>query len=573
MNQRVPWENSEEFIIMYKKNVPEAVARYREIIKMFSLYNSWPESRKRGILTQFETLSHQMDFHCTELVQCFVKINLYTIPMDMLENFIQFLSKIATIHVGHTTPILAHFVAYLVPLIDDNVKSGISTPSNENQEKMFYLIHKAIQDILNCNPLSGNILVKLLSSQFPFYRKSGKIISGYVKNVITVMSYSKFIKVDIFNVLIEKLVGLDICVTNENVVEKKNGFLLNSIFTLAINNCEVKTKYDKEFPPLGNDNLSGTLDLCLLFLLDYISQPFDIKIRDSDNNKINWGECFVRNTDSNLAALMMPSFIQHVVPHFGLKNVPFLYFYACGIHPPSRTTILSELWVLFLNNQAVNTNNIAHNACFYLSDLITRLENFSISTCVKVLREMANWIHEYIGKYDDSNCEKTAGCPQHSCFYVIVQSMLYIFCYRYREFVDSDYLEDIAKLNVSKIIFCSLHPMEFIDPEISVSFAVVAKLLQLEYCSHLITSSSRTKAIFETQFPFSSLNLPQCSKYFEKYFRHFEPIEEDASILIDSINASFQSVKSCRVDETSMMEEYMFLDEGDSITNNFALKF
>uniref|UniRef100_A0A0K0EJ70 RNA polymerase I-specific transcription initiation factor RRN3 n=1 Tax=Strongyloides stercoralis TaxID=6248 RepID=A0A0K0EJ70_STRER len=573
MNQRVPWKNSEEFLIMYKENVPEAVSRYKDLVKMFSLFNSWSDSRKREILTQFEMLSHQMDYHCSELVQCFLKVNLYLVPMDIVESFIQFLAKIATIHVGHTTSILTQFVTYLVPVISDNMTTGVVIPSNENQEKLFCYIHKYIRDMLNCNPLSGRILIKIISTQFPFYRKSGKIISGYVKNIITLMSYSKFMKVDIFNVLIEKLVGLDICLTNDKVIEENSGFLLNSIFTLAVNNEKEKTDYAKEYPPLGNDNLNGTLDSCLLLVLDYISQPFDIRIFDNDNKTIEWGEYFIQNTDTDLATLMMPSFIQHVIPHFGLKNVPFLYFYACGIHPSSRTTILTELWILFINNQAVNTNNIAHNACFYLSDLITRLENFSISTCMKVLREMANWIHGYIERYDDLNCEKTAGCPQHSCFYVIVQSMLYIFCYRYREFVDFDYLEDIAKLNVSKIIFCSLHPMEFIDPEISVSFSVVAKLLQLEYCSHLITSSSRTNPIFETQFPFSSLSLPKCSRYFERFFRHFEPIEEEASILIDSINASFQSVKSCRIDESNIMEEYMFLDDSDGISNNLALKF
>ncbi|CEF67067.1 RNA polymerase I-specific transcription initiation factor RRN3 [Strongyloides ratti] len=521
MEQRVPWQNSEEFLIMYKNNVPEAVSRYKDIIKKFALFNSWPDSKKREILSQFEMSSHQMSYH---------------FPLDMLENFIQFLAKTATIHVGHTTPILTQLVSYLTPVVTDNINnSGVVGPSNEHQEKVFYYIHKAIKDM--------------------------KVRKNY------------YWLLDIFNVLIEKFVGLDICVTNDTVIEKNNGFLLNSIFTLAVNNDKEKTEYEKEYPPLSNNNLSNTLDLCLLLLLNYISQPFDINILDSENKEIEWGESFVRNTETDLAALIMPSFIQHVVPHFGLKNVPFIYFYACGIHPPSRTTILTELWILFLNNQSVNTNNIAHNACFYLSDLITRLENFSISTCMKVLREMANWIHGYIERYDDRNFEKTAGYPQHSCFYVIVQSMLYIFCYRYREFVDSDYLDDIAKLDVSKIIFCSLHPLEFIDPEISVSFSVVAKLLQLEYCSHLISSSSRTKSIFETQFPFSSLNLPHCSKYFEKYFRHFTPIEEEASMLIDSINASFQSVKSCRIGDNNTMDEYMFLDDTDGISNNLALKF
>uniref|UniRef100_A0A0N4ZVH0 RNA polymerase I-specific transcription initiation factor RRN3 n=1 Tax=Parastrongyloides trichosuri TaxID=131310 RepID=A0A0N4ZVH0_PARTI len=560
-NQKIPWQNGEEFIIMYKKGVPEAVARYKDIIKMFSIYNSWPETKKRDVFQQFEGLSHHMNFQCNELVQCFLKVNLYTIPADVISGFIQFLSKIATIHVVHTNAILAQFVLNLQPIVNDS-----NSPTDEHQKKIFTLIHKAIKDILNCTPLSGSILIQIISSNFPFYRKPGKIIIGFVKNLITILSYSSFCKVEIFNIIIEKLAAIDDYVTDEYVSEKNNEFLLNSIFTLAVNDNNEKSNYVKEFPHLNNDNLCITLDSCLLLLIDFISQPFNIEILDHENKPIVWDETFVKNTDKDLATLMMPSFSQYVVPHFGLKNVPFLYFYACGIHSQSRTTILTELWILFSNNQFVNTNNLAHNACFYLSDLITRLNNFPIETCIKVIREMAKWIHMYIEKYDNLNIEKTAGCLQHSSFYVIVQSMLYIFCYRYREFVDNDYLEDISKLNISKILFCSLHPMEFIDPEISVSFAVVAKLLQLEYCSHLISSSARLKPIFETQFPFASLNLPQCSKYLEPHFRHFQPIEEEASFLIDSINASFQSIKSCHADESNMVEDYIFLEDADNMT-------
>uniref|UniRef100_A0AC35TZM7 Nucleolar pre-ribosomal-associated protein 1 n=1 Tax=Rhabditophanes sp. KR3021 TaxID=114890 RepID=A0AC35TZM7_9BILA len=541
---------------------------------MFSIYYAWSEDKKREVINQFKGLAHCLNYQCSDLVKGFASIPLASVPVDVLPTLMDLLGGIATLHVTHTEIVITQLVKHLVPVAvasSSGAKSMSRASSGSNlfqmEDNIYNHVHRLLGGIMNCSPLSGNLVIKVADTLFPFHTKSGSIVKCYVKNLIVMASYSKYIKADVIGLIVSRLVTIDTIVSKDlSRVKRRNGeFVLENIFKrqkVADHDKALKEERDID---VGSESLKETLDECLLLLIDYISQPFGITKLNASNQRVTWIASFKPNTDQDLAALLLPSLLNNVIPHFNLKSVPYLYFYAAAIHSPTRSTFLTELWKLFDKHQNVSSHNLAHSACFFLSDLISRLREFSINTCVKVLKEMASWILSYINKVEDKRDGKISGCGsiQHATFYVITQCFLFIFCYRYRELVEGNRLGQIQNLNVGKIIFCSLNPMKYINSEVAVAFSVIAKIVQLEYCVHLVGGRHNSEIqLFEVQYPFNNLELMGCQKIMLQHTRFFELAEEDETTIIDTINKAFNSATNAKEsDDDGIAEDYLFLEE------------
>lgn len=156
---------------------------------------------------------------------------------------------------------------------------------------------------------------------------------------------------------------------------------------------------------------------------------------------------------------------------------------------------------------------------------------------------------------------------RYSSFYVLVQALLYIFCFRWRDLEsspDDDYEDDDlstyygqehqwisgVKDNLSQNIFSKLNPLKVCSTTIVTEFARIANHLSIVYVYHLLETNKRVRALqsagtgygqpnretalsarrdessqhLDAYFPFDPYHLPKSKRWIEGDYREWSGI-------------------------------------------------
>ncbi|KAJ3023905.1 UNVERIFIED_CONTAM: hypothetical protein HDU68_008413 [Siphonaria sp. JEL0065] len=196
--------------------------------------------------------------------------------------------------------------------------------------------------------------------------------------------------------------------------------------------------------------MSGKLDSLLHFLLGQITLVFtqsapassialptstssSSKSRTTSASNINYSD----TSDEALEffSILLQIFERTILPTHQCKYVQFLYFHAC-----SMSSKCTESFLVLLAQKTFDTSSPAIIRCAssaYLSSFVARAKFVEIEAVLYCLKMLNGWALTYVDANEGLMKVGAVldGGKTHACFYSVIQALLYVFCFRWREIV------------------------------------------------------------------------------------------------------------------------------------------
>uniref|UniRef100_A0A1Y1MD29 RNA polymerase I-specific transcription initiation factor RRN3 n=2 Tax=Photinus pyralis TaxID=7054 RepID=A0A1Y1MD29_PHOPY len=387
----------------------------------------------------------------------------------------------------------------------------------------FVNVHCVINTLINIIPMSQELLLQSLISNYPYLKRSSHMHEVYLHNILCILDYRPQIRGDLFHLIFSKLVLLDVNAPREDI-ERKENEVEDDLF--KFDDASQQTSCDKM-----KHNIAHTLDICLYKIFN------QIMMISHESGEFNWDQT------KSLYQDLLVVFDKVVLPTYNIHHVPFVMFFLCSLKPTIAEAFLNFLWRKVCNPNVPSIHR--HSAVSYMASLVARASFVPLYMLKGTLQEMANWIFAYMATQDGHGCINT-DIRIHVVFYSVCQALFYIIAFRYKDLVnkrkDVIFLEN---LNLGKIVTSTLNPLRVCQPAIVQNFASVARTYQLAYCYAVIEHNSRnimpviyqddkgsvliSNNILDSFFPFDPLVLKRSKEIIEPIYLYYKSNAENAA--------------------------------------------
>ncbi|KAH7730511.1 Protein C36E8.1 [Aphelenchoides avenae] len=568
-----------ELIDSYRNGKFSSAEKYQKLCQALEIFESWDEDSRVAFLQQFLELSDRLDARCSDLVNGFCRLEWHVVPIQVRRTFAELLRDIAIRHVVHAETVMRAIVSHLIPKLnlEEQHSEGVgrlrtvSALEEKEQEEIFKLAHELIDSVLSCLPASTRTLVKCCRSVFPHYTAPGAKIIGYMRHLLLLSEKHRQIAADLWEIITDNLIQLDALVSSH--CDGDSGVGLNNsahaVFALDEDTAEMSQMPD------DMDTVEQKLDICLNILLCYVSRDYTTDVFFPDNAKhTGWILTAKRPPGLPLFDTLLPAFTEHVLYAHDVQSLSFVWLYLCSLSKEFEKRILTTLWkIVVAPTRSPNEWKRSHNAAAFLGGILARANYVDYMTSYSWMKEMALWCGRYVDQV--VILKPNVGGIQHGTFYAVVQALLFVFCFRYKELVDNRLVDDVHIWGLGRVVHSHLEPLKYISRIVASCFANVSRHLQLVYCNHILNIDEETaNPPVEPYFPFNLIRLPMSSRVLTPLLRRFTPTD-DAAVIgpLDGTDSRF-------ADSTVNMDtnEYDFMMDEDSddptpYSNNKDVKF
>lgn len=140
-----------------------------------------------------------------------------------------------------------------------------------------------------------------------------------------------------------------------------------------------------------------------------------------------------------LAATMLQCFDRHIIRTHKSSTTQFILFYLASAYP-----LFSDRFLGYLITKALDTSSthmLRCSAAAYLASFVARAQFMTSGDVAAALYLCAKWASQYHAACCPSHTANVStSMTQHAPFYAIVQAIMYIFVFRWRDLVPTDKL-------------------------------------------------------------------------------------------------------------------------------------
>ncbi|KAI4252313.1 MAG: hypothetical protein LQ352_004364 [Teloschistes flavicans] len=442
---------------------------------------------------------------CTDLVHSVLSSDWLGRSDDYVHLFVQFLANLVSAQ--------GLFLADSLRMLVENLTTA---PPSQRQihdlpsiprSKYYSRAHKALQYLLQIVPSACRILLSSLTTQFPHPSDSRRAHVVYVHNLLQIAEYAPVLQMDILALITERLVKIDLQVqedledlaedVEEGVVQHVPQAQLDSANFLdddQDSDEESDTDEEMDADVLRTRDITKSvekMDCILDMLFTYYDQKASATSLDSRQSIVD---------------ILMGQFQTIILPTHRSRHTQFLLF-----HFVQQSSARIDAFVAMCAQTSFDKRRpamIRQSAAAYLASFVARGVHVSSEIVVEV------W--DYIStELKRLHRESEAGCrgpdlQRYSTYYSLVQALLYIFCFRWRDLearpddddVDNDLpsiygeerqwragVKETFQLN----IFSKLNPLKVCSPAIVTEFARIAHHLHVIYVYHLLETNKRVR--------------------------------------------------------------------------------
>ncbi|KAI6237031.1 RNA polymerase I specific transcription initiation factor RRN3 [Aphelenchoides besseyi] len=519
---------------------------YYQLCKVWRQVGNWREEVKINFISDFFGTSDVFNQRFVEMVSSICELRWYHVPESIRPKFVDFLVEIALYNTVHAHLIARACVSNFIPTIERRVneQTGLvelvpSIPVDE-QEPVFLLCIAAINRLF---PRSSLTLHVLLSSvrRFKPHKKGGlEETVNFIRLSMILADHYPTIGGELWSGIIECMLILD------SEVSQDMKFQLHDIRQIFPKN-ETEFEFSVDSEMLYKQKLNAAM---LMFLCCTSRGP---NPEDSPYTKwmVGWQH------ESDLYSILLHALDTQILWVQESENVPFVWFYLCSLDQEILSLFLQHMWKVVITPVRVpNEWKRAQTAAALISGLLARANFVSFEMVVEWLRRMADWCTSYV---DKAGQVKTSAGAHHSTFYATVQALFFTFCFRYKEFIDAEMLDEIRVWGIGKLVHSQLEPLNFVYKPLAMCFASISRYMQIVYCNHIISMTAERDVV--AYFPFLRCGLVSCQPFIQPLLRSFVPADEDFGTI--------EVVRSRRTTETMIDEnyEYAWMDDGIDVSD------
>lgn len=415
------------------------------------------------------------------------------------------------------------FLGEIMRMLVDNITAA--PPSNGRLQNLsvvpssmiYARAHKAIQILLQVMPSASRILCSTLIHAFPHETDSRRSHIIYVQNLLKLIVYAPELREEVLRLITERLVKIDVQVQvdledlaeedEEGLVDKIRPDLMEDMQDSDSSDEESDSdEYEEDADAQRTKNITKNvekMDAILDILFSHYDQAFTKASTEDQMRSFN---------------VLLSQFITIILPTHRSRHTQFLIF-----HFSQKSTAYIDTYVGACAQITFDRNQpaiIRQASTAYLASFVAR----GIHVPSSIVREVFDYLAselEHFRRQNEPSC-RGPDMRRYSSFYVLVQAMLYIFCFRWRDLESSpdDELEDDdleaygqqhqwrsgIKEALSRNVFSKLNPLKVCSPAIVTEFSRLANHLGIVYVFHLLETNKRVRVQHYAGNAYSQIN-------------------------------------------------------------------
>ena len=438
---------------------------------------------------------------------------------DYVTLYLRFLANLGSTH--------GMYLGDIMRMLIENLSA--SPPSNGRlpnlppvtRSTIYARTHRAIQYLLQLIPAATRLLSSSLVSAFPHETDSRRSHVIYVQNLLKLVTYAPQFRAEILSLITERLVKIDVQVQVdlEDLAEDVGEGLVERIPTMRsdlMNDDEDSESSDNE-SELDDEEIDTDSQRTR-----YITRNVEKMDALLDILFANYNHVFTKGSEvdrEGTVNILLSQFVTTVLPTQRSRHTQFLLFHFTQQSPTYIDTFVGTcVQMTFDKTQPAI---IRQASAAYLASFVAR----GMHVPSNVVRDVFDYLRselDRLRRQDEPDC-RGPDMKRYSSFYVLVQALLYIFCFRWRDLQSSseDDLEDDGltpvyghehqwkygvKEALSLNIFSKLNPLKVCSPAIVQEFAGIAHHLGVIYVYHLLETNKRVRLLHSSGQAYGGVN-------------------------------------------------------------------
>lgn len=370
----------------------------------------------------------------------------------------------------------------------------------------------ALKYLVRLIPSASGTLAPILSAKFPFSDGTKKVHMSYINNLIRIIEYAPELKAEIFALITEKLVKIDVQmqVDLDDLDDEVAAAIVQAISLQPDRIDEEEEDEDDE----DSDTDSVTSDESLNDNTSRIKEvQGNVEKMDAILDKLfSYYTPYFSDPDSVLAQTMFDTLLSHfrniILPTYRSRHTQFLLFHFAQTSENLVDSFAGECVELAFKSGRPAL--LKQSAAAYLASFVAR----GAHVPPHVVRDVFDYIGTCLDTIRDEN-EQTCRGPdlqRYGTFYATTQALLYIFCFRWRDLLVSSSDDEVfddddpaallgqdlkwqvgVKELLYRTIYSKLNPLKICAPPIVEEFARIAHRLNFLYVYTLLEDNKRIR--------------------------------------------------------------------------------
>jgi RNA polymerase I-specific transcription initiation factor RRN3 len=499
---------------------------------------------------------HLLDYSCKGLVHAMIDCSWTARNDSFVRTYRSFLNSLLSIQSGYMSTVLQVLVVMFLKPPSVNARQQDDPPIERN--RLQARIHECLRSILRHNPMASTFLSPSLAATFPYPDDDARTHVEYIRNILKVADYCPELKGEIFSLVTEKLVKIDVQIQvdmeelEDDMEERLVGDAINDAEDDDSDNESVSSveSLDPEEQRLKDIRQAvSKLDTIMDLLFTHYDSVFAEDRFEADE----------------LFESLLSQFASTILTTYRSRHTQFLLF-----HFSQTSADRTEQFAGACSHLAFDQNRphiLRVTAAAYLGSFIARGAHVSTDTVRAVFDLLCHHL-EILRATHEPNC-KGPDLRRYGTYYAISQALLYTFCFRWRELIvtpdgnppsDADIIYhegDFQWYNstqeiIRRSILSKLNPLKICAPTIVAQFARMAHHLRFLYVYPLIETNKRVRLsrslasgyldgmggretalsnkkgeerfLLDAYFPFDPYVLPRSKRWLEQDYNTWKPI-------------------------------------------------
>ncbi|XP_037648195.1 RNA polymerase I-specific transcription initiation factor RRN3 [Sebastes umbrosus] len=440
-------------------------------------------------LQEFRSSVTQLTKDHEQLIYTILRLPWVGRSQAVVEEYMAFLSNLVSAQTVYLCAclkmVVSHFTPKRVTICEGGVDISDSDDEDENLPRNFNQCHQALQLITRYVPSTSRFLMPILQENFPFVQKSSRTLECYVHNLLRVTTYIPSIRRDILEVIIGRMLKLDVSASRSDIEEAEENAVRNQraeerseegLFDMD----EDMSADQPSRPAVMAHPVADRLDTLMAVLMAYIKDVCHVN-----------GSFHVERT-KDLYRELLSVFDKLILPTHASCHVQYTLFYLCSFRVALAEALLDHLWKIL--QSPAQPAVLRQAAAGYLGSFLARAKFIPVLTVRACLDLLLSWIHRYIDSQDSSGRQACCDISLHGPFYTACQAVFYTLIFRHRAMLEGNMkkgLEYLQSLNLERVVMCQLNPLKVCLPSVTSMFAAITRTYQVVFCYTIIERNNR----------------------------------------------------------------------------------
>ncbi|KAI9806864.1 MAG: hypothetical protein M1833_002521 [Piccolia ochrophora] len=482
-----------------------AYDRVREVFLMDAAEEGAPSpaTKKNYLLAALSNIS-LLNKSCSGLVNAILESDWLGRDEAFIALFIRFLGILVSAQGSHLGPALATLVANLLRLPSSTGR--LPGFPRVRRPQLYRRVHLALKYILQLIPSASRALSPIIASTFPPPDDTKEAYTTFVQNIIQLTTYTPELQSDVLNLITERLVKADvqIQVDLDDIEDDIGESLIQEVSRgkagpsddsdAAYDDSDTESNSSEESLDEEERRLKDLksnvekVDAILDILFKYYTPSFTKSSTDR----------------MHIFDMLLRQFETTILPTYRCRHAGFLLF-----HFAQTSQFLIDRFVracFLISSDKGRSSILKQSSAAFLASFVARGAHFPGQTVRDVFSMIGVQVDKMRALYE-GDC-RGPDIRRYGTFYAMVQALLYIFCFRWKDFMaePDPYVEDDfpqlfergdiiwfpgIKDVLIRTIESKLNPLKVCSPSIVDQFARVAHHVQLLYVYNIIEKNKR----------------------------------------------------------------------------------